>query len=371
MRIRLSGSAVLAAAVSAALMFSACGQTGRPAGAPHDAARNGGFTVGVLMPDNNVTRYRTFDTPLIEKRIKELCGACTVKSANAQGDASTQRQQINTMVTSGAKVLILNCADTKACRNLVRQARDAGVPVVAYDRLPEGPISGYVSHDDYAIGRLQAQALHNGMGDKAHGGQIVWLDLPLIRASSPLPIRPTGAMSVLRSSGVRIDADHVIMPPEDERLAYAAMSAAIASHGPHGIDGVYAENDVIAAGAIAALKAARVTPLPPVVGQDADLSAIQRILLGEQYMTVYKPYTPQADAAAEMAVALGRGRSLDGIARTTVSNSTTKDIPAVLLPSVPVTAKSITSTVVRDGVYTIEQICTPTLAAACRKAGLT
>lgn len=371
MRIRVRGSAVGAAAVSAALVFAGCGPAGGPAGPSRSTARSGGFMVGVLMPDNNVTRYRTFDTPLIEKKIKELCSGCTVESANAQGDASTQRQQINSMLTKGARVLILNCADTKACRTSVRQARDAGVPVVAYDRLPEGPISGYVSHDDYAIGRLQAQALLKGMGDKAHGGLVVWLDLPFIRAASPLPIRPTGAMSVLRSSGVRIDMDHVITPAPDERLAYTAMSAAIATHGPHGIDGVYTDDDVIAAGAIAALKAARVTPLPPVVGQDADLSAIQRIVLGEQYMTVYKPYAPEADAAAEMAVALGRGQRLNGIATSTVSNSTTTNIPAVLLPSVPVTAKSIKATVVRGGLYTIKQICTPTLAAACRKAGLT
>lgn len=74
-------------------------------------------------------------------------------------------------------------------------------------------------------------------------------------------------------------------------------------------------------------------------------------------MTVYKPFKPAADAAVEMAVALGRGKSVDSIATGTVDNATTKKIPAVLLPSVPVTVGTIKDTLVKDGLYTIEQIC--------------
>jgi D-xylose transport system substrate-binding protein len=110
--------------------------------------------------------------------------------------------------------------------------------------------------------------------------------------------------------------------------------------------------------------------LPPVVAEDAELSAVQRIVTGEQYMTVYKPYGAEADTAAEMAVALGRGGNLDGIARTTVDSFTTKGVPATLLAPVPVTAENITSTVVADGMYAVRQICTAELAAACRSAGL-
>ncbi|MBA2950423.1 substrate-binding domain-containing protein [Streptomyces sp. PSKA28] len=363
----MRGPAVTAAAVSVTLVLAACGQTGRPAGPPRSASGNGGFTIGVLMPDQNATRYQTFDKPLIEKKVKELCSGCTVEYANAQNDASTQRQQMNTMLNKGARVLILDRVDAGALRRSVQQARDAGVPVISYDRLADGPVSGYVSYDDYDIGVLQGQALIQGMGNKAHGGQVVWIDAT--EPPSPIPSRRTGGMSVLKG---KVDIEHVItnatISPHD---AYATMSAAIARLGPHRIDGVYAINDAVAAGAISALKAAHVTPLPPVVGQDAELSAIQRIVRGEQYMTVYKPYEPEADAAAEMAVALGRGEKLDGIARTTVGNSTTKDIPAVLLTPVPVNAKNVKATVVKNGMYTIKQICTPEVAAACRKGRLT
>jgi D-xylose transport system substrate-binding protein len=98
---------------------------------------------------------------------------------------------------------------------------------------------------------------------------------------------------------------------------------------------------------------------------------VQRIVEGEQYMTVYKPYKRSADAAVEMAVALGRGKSVKSIATATVNNATNKNIPAVLLPSVAVTVGNIKSTLVKDGLYTINQICIPDLRSACAKAGLT
>ncbi len=88
-------------------------------------------------------------------------------------------------------------------------------------------------------------------------------------------------------------------------------------------------------------------------------------------MTVYKPFKPAADAAAEMAVALGRGETVRSIATGTVDSPTTEDIPAVLLPSVAVTAGNIEDTLVKDGMYTVDQICTPKLRPACDRAGLT
>ncbi|MEU2227913.1 substrate-binding domain-containing protein [Streptomyces sp. NPDC018347] len=362
--------AVAAVAASTSLLLTACGRAEQPAGPSHAARGTGGFTVGVLMPDDNVTRYQHFDKPLIEKRIRELCGACTVVEANAQGDARTQRQQLTGMLINGARVLILDPVDRAAVRLSVQQAHDAGVPVISYDRLADGPVSGYVTYDDYAIGRLQGQALLRGMGERARGGRVVWLD-STTRPTTALPSRRLGAMSVLGGK-VRIDTQHALtIPVPNVQDAYAAMAAAIATYGPDRIDGVYAVDDVVAAGAVSALKAARVTPLPPVVGQDAELSAVRRILSGEQYMTVYKPYGPEADAAARMAVALGRGGKSDPIATHRVSTSTTKDIPAVSLTPVPVTAGDIKGTVVHDGMYTVKEICAPALTAACRKAGLT
>jgi D-xylose transport system substrate-binding protein len=149
------------------------------------------------------------------------------------------------------------------------------------------------------------------------------------------------------------------------------MAGAVVDLGVDAVDGVLAANDSLASGVIAALKSADVQPLPPVTGQDAELGAIQSILLGEQYMTVYKPFEREARPAAEMALALGRGEDLGGIARETVANDTAEDIPAVLATPISVTADTVEETVVRGGLYTVGQLCTPQFETACERVGLT
>ncbi len=352
---------VLAAALSTAVGLASCGDGG--GGSPGE---NGGLSIGLLLPDNQTPRYEKFDRPLVEKRIKDLCGDCTVEYANAQGDVAAQQQQVATMITRGIDVLLLDPVNSKSLGSSVRTAHAAGVPVIAYDRLAEGPVSAYVSFDNEQIGRMQGQALLEAVGDKTHKGQIVWLsgfsDNPNWAA------RSKAARAVLHGK-VQIGKAYGIdsLSPAE---ANAKMSAAIAALGPGNIVGVYAANDSIASGAISALKAAKVSPLPPVTGQDADLAAVQRIISGDQYMSVYKPYKLQADVAAEMAVALGRHATLDGIAQDRVNSPTTKDIPAALLTPISLTVDNIKDTVVKDGLYNIHQICTPTLMSACKKAGL-
>jgi D-xylose transport system substrate-binding protein len=149
------------------------------------------------------------------------------------------------------------------------------------------------------------------------------------------------------------------------------MSGAISALGVSTIHGVYAANDGLAAGSISALKANKVAPLPPVTGQDAELGALRRIVGGDQYMTVYKPFAPEAAAAAAMAVAAARHENLDRVATGTVRTRDGRTVPAAMLTPVSVTAGNIKNTLVKDGVYTVRQICTPQLAAACGKAGLT
>jgi D-xylose transport system substrate-binding protein len=87
-------------------------------------------------------------------------------------------------------------------------------------------------------------------------------------------------------------------------------------------------------------------------------------------MSVYKPYAPEADAAAEMAVALAQGKSLDSIAKDKVSSGSAKDVPSVLVPVTSLTQDNIKDTVIKDGVYTTADICTAKYAAACKKIGL-
>jgi ABC-type xylose transport system substrate-binding protein len=325
------------------------------------------FTVGLLLPSRVVPRWENSDKPLIEQRVKQLCPHCKVTYANAADDSTAQRQQTTAMITKGVRVLILGATDNRAQRSSVQEARNAGVPVVAYDRLADGPISGYVSFDGIQVGTLQAQALLKAMHAPAGDGTIVMMNGDPTSPNAAWYKR--GALSVLRGK-VRIGRSYDT-PGWSTDNANANMSAAISALGPGRIDGVLAANDAMAAGVISALKSAHVRRLPPVTGQDADLDAVQRVVNGEQSMTVYKSFRAEAEAAAAMAVALGRGEKLHTIATTTTDSPTTHHIPSVLLSPVAVTAANIEQTLIKDGVYTIAQICTPRLRTACAKAGLT
>ncbi|MET7903948.1 substrate-binding domain-containing protein [Streptomyces sp. NPDC005336] len=364
-RERLRTATALAVGLGLAVSLASCGkaaQVHEPGGGPH----RGGLHIGLLLPDNEIARFDRFDKPLIKKKVKELCPRCTMEYASAQHDAANQQHQVDAMIANGIEVLILDPVDSKAIRASVIKAHRANIPVVAYDRLAEGPVSGYVSFDGARVGRLQGEALLRALGPDARHKQIV-----MMNGSSTDPNAgwfERGALSVLRGK-VKIGKSYetVGWRPENANLN---MTGAIAALGAQHIDGVYAANDGLAAGVIAALKAARIHPLPPVTGQDAELAAVQRIVAGEQYMSVYKPFKPEADAAAAMAVALGHGKTLDGIAKQKVNNGTTQGIPAVLLEPIPLTVHNIKSTLIKDGMYTIDQICTEKYVADCRKAGL-
>jgi D-xylose transport system substrate-binding protein len=112
--------------------------------------------------------------------------------------------------------------------------------------------------------------------------------------------------------------------------------------------------------------------VPPVTGQDAELDAVQRIVRGEQYMSVYKSYPDEASAAAEMAVAKIQGRSIefDALTRDKVNSPTNKNIPSQLMPVVALTKDNIKDTVIQDDIYTVKQICTTANKSACAAIGL-
>jgi D-xylose transport system substrate-binding protein len=150
--------------------------------------------------------------------------------------------------------------------------------------------------------------------------------------------------------------------------AQQEVEQALTKLGAARVVGVYAANDGLASGAIAALKGHGTVPLPPVTGQDAELAAIQRILAGDQAMTIYKPYPAEAEAAARMALLVARGMPVEGTVPRT--NASGHQVPSLLLPVVAVVRDNVKDTVVKDGVYSAAQICTPAFADACRNAGL-
>ncbi|MFJ9362351.1 substrate-binding domain-containing protein [Streptomyces mirabilis] len=362
-------AAFAVAAGAMAVSLAACGSAKESGGSKSDssssAKKGDAIKVGLLLPENQTARYEKFDKPLIEKKVKELTnGKGTVQYANAKQDATTQAQQVETMITDKVDVLIVDAVDSAAIKNSVQKAKDAGIPVVAYDRLAQGPISGYTSFDNTTVGKTQGEALLTALGSKAKSGKIV-----MMNGSSTDPNAAqfkSGAHSVLDGKvSVGKEYDTKDWKPEN---ANANMEGAISALGKKNIVGVYSANDGMAGGIITALKAAGISV--PVTGQDAELAGVQRIIAGEQFMSVYKPYAPEADAAAEMAVALAQGKSLDTVAKDKVDSPTDKAIPSVIVAVVSLTKDNIKDTVLKDGVYTVSDICTSAYKAKCDALGI-
>ncbi|MDI2132175.1 substrate-binding domain-containing protein [Yinghuangia seranimata] len=370
-------TAALGAATVLVLGAAACGSAKESSGGggASSGASGGtgvtvdkGFKVGLLLPENKTARYEKFDKPFFEQKMRTLCPKCEVQYANAQQQASTQQQQAEAMLTNGVNVLVLDAVDTKAAAAIVDSAKAKGVPVIAYDRLAQGPINGYVSFDNTTVGKIQGTSLLEGLkkgGDPKRGSIIMINGSPTDPNAGEFK---SGAHSVLDNQVV-IGREYDTPDWSNDKAQSETEQAITALGGPGKVIGAYSANDGMAGGVIAALKAANFNPVPPVTGQDAELAAIQRILTGDQYMTVFKPYQPEADTAADMAVAAATGKKFSG--DLTTKNNGTLDVSAIILNPQPVTKSNVKDTVAKPPYYSVAEICTPDYAAACKAAGLT
>ena len=323
-------------------------------------AESEGGTIALLLPDAKTARYETFDRPVFEDRVAEL-GDYRVMYTNADGDAAKQQQQAESALASGARVLVLDPVDSRAAASIVNQANAQGVPVIAYDRMIEGGrLDYYISFDNEKVGTLQAQALIEGLSAEGRAGDGILMVNGSPTDSNAAQFR-AGALEILEDAGLDILASYDT-PDWSPDKAQDWVAGQLTRYGDD-IAGVYAANDGIAGGAISAMKAENISPWPIVTGQDADLAAIQRILTGDQHMTVYKALKTQAERAADVAVALLNGDEVT--APTSVGG-----VPATLLYPVAVTIDNIRETVVDDGFWTIEDICTSAYEDACARAGL-
>ncbi|MFE9437972.1 sugar ABC transporter substrate-binding protein [Streptomyces sp. NPDC006602] len=354
-----------------ALLLAACGTIEDIAGSSSSVSPHKGedITVGLLLPDKDTRRFEKFDYPLIKERVAALTKKKgTVRYANAGASAAKQSQQFQEMIDAKVDVILVDAVDAKAIASDVQKAKDADIPVIAYDRLAQGPIDAYVSHDNELVGQVQGRAIVQALGDKSKTSKIVMMNGSLADPNTAL--FKQGAHSEL-------DGNVIIAKQYDTRewlpsVAKANMAKAIQAVGLDNIAAVYSANDGMAGAVIDALKEAGASKIPPVTGQDADLAALQRIVAGEQYMTVYKPFLLEADNAAELAVSKVQGRSLefDALTPDTVASPTEKDIRSNLVQVVAVTKDNIKDTVIQDGVYTVKDICTPEYAADCAEIGL-
>ncbi|WP_189710998.1 sugar ABC transporter substrate-binding protein [Streptomyces anandii] len=364
-------TAAVGAVFSSTVLLAACGAVGGLGGGGGAASPTKGddLRIGLLLPDRDTARFERFDYPVIKKSVASLThNRGKVVYANAGASVPRQSRQFQQMVAEKVDIILVDALDAKAIAPDVQKAKDAGIPVIAYDRLAQGPIDAYVSHDNELVGQVQARSLLEALGPKAATSKLVMLNGD---PADPNTARfKKGALDVLQG---KID---IVRQYDTDKwspaVAKANMKQAIQSVGLGNIAAVYSANDGMAGAVVDALKEAGAKSIPPVTGQDANLDAVQRIIAGEQYMTVYKSFLDEASNAAQMAVDKVQGRDIafDALTRDTVDSPTQKRIPATLVPVVALTKDNVKDTVIADGVYTVQQLCTPAYRADCAAAGL-
>jgi D-xylose transport system substrate-binding protein len=345
------------------LVLAGCGSSG--SGSSGNGTSSPKLTIAFLMPCSTCAdRFEQQDKPDFIAAVHAIDPTINVIANNAQGDTSTQISQAEAALTNGANAIVISPLDEATGAAIVAKASAQNVPVLSYDGLITGAKADfYVSFDNERVGELQAQYLADHV--KA-GGAIV-----MINGSQDIaPGRQfkAGAHKILdplfQSGKLKLgfegDAQQ-FLPANGQRLMEQALTKLNDQ-----VDGVLVANDGLAGAVITALTERHLNGKVLVTGQDASDAGLQRILVGDQSMTVYKAIKQEATTAAKVAVAWAKGQTaqVKSLATTTVNNGTT-NVPSVLLTPVVVTADNIFSTVIADGFTTKARICTGAAASKC------
>jgi D-xylose transport system substrate-binding protein len=339
-----------------ALVVSACSaETGGGGGGDASNAK-----IAFLMPDIASTRYELYDSPLFKAKMKELCPDCEVIYQNANADASRQQQQANSALAQGVKAIVIDPVDSTAAASIVNTARTQGVPIIAYDRpIPDTPADYYISFDNEKIGKSIGDDLVRHLKDTGAQGGILEVNGSPTDAAAGLIKK--GIHSAVDDSGFQLLAEYDT-PDWAPSKAQDWVSGQITRFGSQ-IVGVVAANDGTGGGAISAFKAAGVTPVPPVTGNDFEVAAAQRIIAGDQYNTISKPIKIVAEAAAEVAYQFVKGEKPAG--RTTLF-----DTPSQLFDPTVVTLENIADVLSKSDQIKPSDVCTGEYAAACAEHGI-
>jgi D-xylose transport system substrate-binding protein len=257
---------------------------------------------------------------------------------------------VEALISRGVDVLVIVPHNGTAMAAAVQKAHQADIPVIAYDRLiRDSDLDLYISFDNIRVGELQAQYLV----DKLPRGRIVRIYGS--KTDNNAFQFKQGQDNVLKPSIDRGDIQVIHedwaedwKPENGKRIAQAALTA----H-PQGFDAILASNDGTAGGAIQALMEEKLAGKVLVTGQDAELVACQRIVAGAQSMTVYKPLKMLANRAAEVAVAMARGKPVIANAST---NNGKADVPTIAEQIMATTKENMIDTVIKDGFQKYEDV---------------
>jgi D-xylose transport system substrate-binding protein len=293
----------------AMIVLAACsntGSSGSPAASAAAAGSGGaGCTVGVSWNNFQQPRWAAHDKPNIQKTVE--AGGGTYIDADANLVTEQQLTDVDTLISKGAKVLILLAQDNKAILPALQKAKDAGIPVIAYDRLIEDPSILYITFDNVLVGKAEADAIIK----KVPKGNYVLIkgDPGDPNASTFLPSRwdAAGLKDKVASGDIKLlnGPDGTFTDAWTTQKAQNNMEAIIDKAVADGnkIEAILAENDSTALGVVGALTA-KSYGFPPLSGQDGDPANLNNVALGKQYVDVFKNANELGKAAGAAALKL-------------------------------------------------------------------
>ena len=309
-----SGGATTAPQSAAPAVSEAPASAAAPSAGASAAA--GPCTVGVSWNNFQQPRWAAHDQPNMKKTVED--GGGTFIEADANLSTEQQLTDVDNLLSQGANVLVVLAQDTTVIGPAIQKAKDAGVPVIAYDRLIEDPEVLYISFDNIGVGRLEAEAI---LGKVPEGNYV------LIKGDPGDPNASTFLPQGWDDAGLKeaVDAGKITIlnGPEggtgewpkdygtytkawDTTTATNNMEAIIDKAVADGktIDAVLAENDSTALGVAAALTGKNYDPYPPVSGQDGDPANLNNVAKGLQYVDVWKNANELGKATGAAALAL-------------------------------------------------------------------
>ena len=345
--------------VGAALLLAACG--GGSGGSGGSANGKGCKHVAFLLPESaTAARWEAADHPDVVAAIQKYLPGATVDAPNANGDATLQQSQAETELTKGACILVVAPKDSDQAAAIVAKAKSSGVPVIAYDRLIQSnDLSYYASFDGFQVGVQQATYI------KDHYQQFVTPghnNLVMIKGSDTdnnAHLFGDGAHSVLdpliQSNALKLVYEKYT-PGWDNATAQSEMNEALtANH--NDVQIAYVMNDGMANTAIAALKAQGLNKKVLVTGQDAEVSGVRNILLGDQSMTVYKPIAKLADSVGQLVAAISKGTDTKSLASASVKTKGGAAIPSIINTVNEVEISNVKTTVIADNFVKVADVC--------------
>lgn len=342
----------LVAAVAIVAAACSSGATAEPSG-DASSAPTGDCVVGVSWNNYQEERWAKWDEPALKAAIE--AGGGTYISNDAKSSSETQLSNIENLITQGANVVVVLAQDGTAVKPAVTSALDQGVPVIAYDRLIEDPGALYITFDNVLVGKMEAEAVL----EVVDSGNFVIIKGNSADANADF-LREGYVQAGIPPVGENSDTITIVGETYtdnwDPSIAQTSMEQFLAANN-NDVDAVLSENDGMAGGVVAALEAQGLAGDVPVSGQDGDQSALNRVALGTQTVSVWKDARELGKAAGEAAVQLCGDPDISKVTGTQTFDSPGGNaMTSILLEPIPIKQDNL-NVVVDAGWITKDALC--------------